>query len=137
GARRLDAALGGLDWFWIVRVTHPRSSKGIQSGVQPPHSTVCTADLDFPHLRSLLRRPAPEGPGASALAGRRDVLPFAIYSNTPNDTEYVAVILSVIVGAIFLTVSLAALLLWVARGRRGTRLPRITPIDDQIGAMWA
>jgi hypothetical protein len=65
------------------------------------------------------------------------VLPFAVYSATPNDTELVAVLLSVIVGAVFLTVSLAALLLWVARGRRVNDLPRITPIDDRIGEMWA
>lgn len=63
-------------------------------------------------------------------------MPFAVYS-APNDPEFVAVFLAVIVGAVILTVSLAALLMWVARGRRGDRLPRITPIDEQVSVLWA
>ena len=62
-------------------------------------------------------------------------MPLALFFG-PNDSELVAVFLSVVVGAVVLTASLAALLMWIARGHRRRRLPQVTPLDDQIASLW-
>jgi hypothetical protein len=65
------------------------------------------------------------------------VLPFASQPpGGPSDSEVLAMILTVLVGAVFLIASLAVLLAWVGRRSR-PRLPRITSVDEKVAELWA
>jgi hypothetical protein len=64
------------------------------------------------------------------------VLPFAAQPpGGPSDTEVLALILTALVGAVFLLASLAVLLAWFG-GRRRPGLPQITSVDERVAELW-
>jgi len=64
------------------------------------------------------------------------MLPFASQSMAPTDSELLALLLSVLVGAVVVISCVAALLGWAGRRHQPT-LPTVTPLDDKVADMWA